>query len=358
MKSHLIESTGYLLDDEGRLREPGYALRPLFYYDHRQIKASPLRVKDWDYYLVNDDSYAVALTFSDMGYVGLVSASVMDFAEGSFKTTSETVPMPLGRMGLPPSSDVGDIDWENGRCRVHFVHEGDRRRISFYMAGFDGDDELEVELSLTNQPRDSMVICTPWAEYEHAFYYNRKIIGMSAQGAFRRGALFHVFRPDEQGASGASFALLDWGRGVWTHDNVWYWAAAQGLQDGPDGKRHVVGLNLGYGFGDTSAATENMAFVDGIAHKLENVDFGIPPAPDGSGYAYLEPWHMTDDQGRLELTFAPEIDRTDHMNALGIIATDQHQVFGRLSGTIVLDDGTAFPICGLRGSAEHIHNRY
>ena len=40
---------------------------------------------------------------------------------------------------------------------------------------------------------------------------------------------------------------------MWTYDNVWYWAAAQGHQAG-----HVVGLNLGYGFGDTTAASENM----------------------------------------------------------------------------------------------------
>lgn len=356
MKSHLISSTGYLLDGEGRLREPGYALRPPFYYDHRQIQASPMRIKDWDYYLVNDDEYAVALTFSDLGYIGLVSASVVDFRKRAFKTTSELVPFPMGSMGLPASSDVGDVDWENKRCRVHFRHERGMRRLSFFMASFDGDDELEVELMLGDAPRDSMVICTPWAEDPHAFYYNRKVIGMRARGAFRRGALFHVFHPDEGHEGGASFGLLDWGRGVWTFDNTWYWAAAQGLQTGPDGARHVVGLNLGYGFGDTSAATENMAFVDGVAHKLEVVDFGIPQ--DQDGYRYLDAWHMTDDQGRLDLIFTPEIDRTDSFNVLGLLTSDQHQVFGRASGKVVLDDGTVFAIEGLRCSAEHIHNRY
>ena len=58
----------------------------------------------------------------------------------------------------------------------------------------------------------------------------------------------HEFDPAE------ALGLLDWGRGVWTYDNVWYWAAAQGHQAG-----HVVGLNLGYGFGDTTAASENMS---------------------------------------------------------------------------------------------------
>ena len=346
MADHLITGTGPLLDEQGRLREPGYALRPPFDYDHERIAASPMRIKDWDYYLVNDDEYAVALTFSDLGYIGLISASVMDLVNNTFKTTSELVIMPLGKMGLPTSSDEGDISWENGRCRVNFSHTSDGRRLSFYMKNFDDDEELEVEVLLDQVPRDSLVICTPWLENEKAFYYNRKILGMRARGGFRRGGLFHEFAPED------SLGLLDWGRGVWTYDNVWYWAAAQGHQDG-----HVVALNLGYGFGDTSAASENMLFVDGIAHKLARVDFGIPQNDDGT-YRYLEPWHMTDNEGRLDLTFSPRIDRVDDIAVMGVVKSVQHQVFGTLDGQVTMDDGTVLAIRGLNASSEHIHNRY
>ena len=346
MSDHLIVGSGPLLDAAGHLREPGYALRPPFDYNREVIAAPAFRIKDWDYYLVNDEQYAVALTFSDLGYVGLVSASVMCFADDTFKTTSETVVLPLGRMGVPRSSDVGDVDWKNNRCSVRFVHVPAGRRLSFSMANFEGDDDLEVEVLLDQVPRDSMVICTPWADDPAAFYYNRKIVGMRARGGFRRGALFHEFSPAD------SLGLLDWGRGVWTYDNVWYWAAAQGHQAG-----HVVAMNLGYGFGDTSAASENMVFVDGHAHKLGRVDFGIPKGADGA-YRYLEPWHVTDDGGRLDLVFSPRIDRTDYVNAADVIVSDQHQVFGTFAGTIVLDDGSPLCVDGLRGSAEHIHNKY
>lgn len=344
--NHLITGTGSLLDENGCLREPGYALRPPFEYSHDQIAASPLRIKDWDYYLVQDDTYAVALTFSDLGYIGLISASVMHFPTRTFKTTSELVLMPLGNMGLPTSSDTGDIEWSNKRCRVAFTHVPGGRRISFYMARFDDADDLDLEVYLDQEPRDSMVICTPWADNPKAFYYNRKILGMRARGGFRRGATFHEFVGD------TALGLLDWGRGVWTYDNVWYWAAAQGHVDG-----HVVALNLGYGFGDTSAASENMAFVDGIAQKLGRVDFGIPQFANGA-CSYLEPWHMIDDEGRLDLVFDPTIDRTDQINIAGVVQSDQHQVFGSLTGTIVLDDGTPLHVEGLAASAEHIHNKY
>lgn len=347
MSDHLIRSTGQLLTKDGRLREPGYALRPPFIYNREDVAAGTWRIKDWDYYLVNDERYAVALTFSDLSYLGLVSASVMDFETGSFKTTSEIVPFPFGSMGVPRGSDTGVVNWENDRCRVHFWHPAPgTRRLSFSMACFDGERDLEAEFFLDREPRDSMVICTPWAEDPTAFYYNRKVVGMRARGGFRVGERFHEFDASD------SFGLLDWGRGVWTYENTWYWAVAQGWQGG-----HVVGLNLGYGFGDTSAASENMAFVDGIAHKLGRVDFGIPRNADGT-YDYLSPWHMTDDEGRLDLSFEPQIDRTDDIDVAGVIVTRQHQVFGLLTGWVVLDDGTRMQLVGLRGSAEHIYNRY
>ena len=71
----------------------------------------------------------------------------------------------------------------------------------------------------------------------------------------------------------------------------------------------------------------------------------------------MAPWHVTDDEGRLDLTFTPLLDRADCINAL-VVRTDQHQVFGTFDGTVVLDDGTPFRIAGLQGSAEVVHNVY
>ena len=49
------------------------------------------------------------------------------------------------------------------------------------------------------------------------------------------------------------FGTLDWGRGVWTYDNTWYWGSGNADING-----NSFGFNIGYGFGNTSAATENV----------------------------------------------------------------------------------------------------
>ena len=52
----------------------------------------------------------------------------------------------------------------------------------------------------------------------------------------------------------------------------------------------------------------------------------------------MEPWTITSNDGRFEMDFNPILDRKLKVN-LGAIVSDQHQVFGYLKGTAVLDNG-------------------
>ena len=86
------------------------------------------------------------------------------------------------------------------------------------------------------------------------------------------------------------------------------------------------------------------------------MDFGIPKDAAGKD-DLLAPWHVTDNLGRLDLTFTPILDRAAYTGAV-VLESNQHQVFGRFDGTAVLDDGTALTIRGLRGFAEKVKNRW
>jgi len=116
------------------------------------------------------------------------------------------------------------------------------------------------------------------------------------------------------------------------------------------------GFNIGYGFGDTSAATENMLFYEGKAHKLSQVKFNIPVSHDGREQ-YLKPWTFTSDDGRFEMDFFPIIDRAAYIS-LGPLMSDQHQVFGRFTGNAVLDDGRTIKIKDFLGFAEKVENKW
>ena len=142
--------------------------------------------------------------------------------------------------------------------------------------------------------------------------------------------------------------VLDWGRGVWTYKNTWYWGSASGAVDGVP-----FGWNIGYGFGNTSAASENMLFYNGKAHKLSQVKFNIP----GDEKAFMEPWTFTSDDGRFEMGFRPVLDRASCTD-VGLIKSDQHQVFGLFTGKAVLDDGKVIEIKDFPGFAEKVSNKW
>jgi hypothetical protein len=337
-----VMGQGDLLDAEGRLIERGWATREVRRYNRGAVKPpQPERLKEWDYYAVLTSEVGLALTVADNGHMGFLGVSWMDFGARAAVNGGVGMPDRRGSMDLPLSADAGDIVQAHPRLKMPFRHETGGRRLTVDAPDFDGGRGLSGEIWLAQPAMDRMVIATPFAEEPRAFYYNQKINCLPAEGRIDYAGTRYDFSPD------TAFGVLDWGRGVWTFDNTWYWGSASGLADGKP-----FGFNIGYGFGDTSAATENMVFFDGRAHKLEEVTFHLPPGAHDSA-----PWRFTSSDGRFEMTFDPIVDRSAAF-AMGEISSSQHQVFGRFSGFVILDGGERLEIRDLIGFAEEVANRW
>lgn len=339
MRSHEITKKQRLLDEKGQIAEPGWSRQLLQEYRREDIKAPKWRIKEWDYYLVTAKDFGIALTISDLGYIGMESASFFDFANAKEHTESILCKMPMGKMNLPLHSGAGVSEYKDKRLHAKVVVENDTRHITCDFKRFDGDKDLKMDIVLHQPPMDTMVIATPWKK-KHHFYYNQKINCLSAGGWVEYGGVRYEYHPE------TDFATMDWGRGVWTYDNVWVWGTGNGLVEGKP-----FGLNIGYGFADTTAASENLVIYDGKAHKLDDVTCHFDPND------YLKPWKITSSDGRFEMDFRPSFDRHADTN-MGLVATFQHQIFGYLSGTVILDDGTPLVLKDFLCGIEHIHNKY
>ena len=342
-QQHEITRSAPLLDRFGDLREPGWARSLLPVYRRKSIQASRLRIKEWDYYLITDGHIGLALTIADNGYMGLDSISFLQFDEGWEKTKSPMRVLPLGSTNLPESSAAGVSEIRRKGYYLRFSHEGGSRKLEFHMDDFLDAQAIEGSLTLSDAPEQSMVIATPFDKPAH-FYYNQKINCLRAEGWITLGAKRFDLTPDR------FFGVLDWGRGVWTYHNTWYWGSASGLLDGVP-----FGWNIGYGFGNTSAASENVLFYDGQVQKLGEVAFHIPES--GGKEDFLSPWKFTSSDQRFEMDFTPVLDRKSCMSVL-VIKSDQHQVFGRFTGRVTLDDGTVVPVRDFFGFAEKVENKW
>lgn len=339
-RNHEVTVKQRLLREDGSIRECGWSRQLLQEYDRADIKASKLRIKEWDYYLVLGQGCGVAFTLSDDGYIGLQSVSLLDFTRRWEHTETILNPLPMGKFHLPVNSSKGDTVYRDKRLQMIFHVEPGKRVIDCSFRNFYRKKDFTCHIELAQPPMDSMVIATPWREKKTAFYYNQKINCMRAAGFAEYDGRRYEFFPE------TDFGTLDWGRGVWTYDNTWYWGSGNCDVNG-----HSFGFNIGYGFGDTSAATENILFYDGTAHKLADVTFHIP------GDSYENPWRFSSSDGRFEMDFVPVLDRAARMNAL-VIETDQHQVFGYMTGRAVLDDKRVIELNDCLCFAEAVHNRY
>ena len=320
---HLL-SSGKLLDEKGNLSEAGYAFSLVKEYDRKNIKAPKSRIKEWDYYYIGNNERGVAFTIDDNSYMGLGSVSILNFTVPSYITKSSMKAFTNGKINLPSSSKEGKTEWEDKNYHLIFNVNGKNRTIDVDVKNYQDDKPFKAHFDIYEAMDESMVIATPF-EKPKRFYYNQKINCMIAEGYYEFGDERYEFKKEN------TRCVLDWGRGVWTYKNTWFWASLSTRCFDKE-----VGFNLGYGFGNTSAASENMLFYDGKAYKLEDVTFNIPKDEKGE-YKLLEPWTFTSSDGSINLNFTPIIDRSDLTNVL-IIKSLQHQVFGTYSGTIKIGD--------------------
>ena len=339
-----LQGPAKLLNPDGSLTQAGWARQPVldanledshFYRIHGLQK---LRLKVWDYYAITTPSHFFSFTISDVGYLGMVFAYVIEFDTKEYREQTLTLPFATW-VRLPRNSTEGVSEYVKDDFLMRFTAQNDARTISVRWPGF-GKGKLNAELHLACPPEhESMTIVIPIRG--NRFYYNRKINCMPASGWVEYQN--QKFEIDPATCLGS----LDWGRGVWEYQSFWVWASASGfLAD-----RRKIGLNLGFGFGDTSAATEDCFILDGKIHKLDDVQFSY------NNQNFKAPWSMRSPDGRLDLVFTPFFERVAKSDAL-VLKSEVHQMFGAYNGSVETEEGEKLTLSNVIGWAEEHHARW
>ncbi len=325
---------GPVLDKKG-VPYAGYSTKSILTYERKAIKASPFRIKEWDFYQITDKKMCLQFTIGHAAYAGQVGVMLFDFEKGKKLAEKGTfLVLPFGSLHLPANAETDHcIHYSKKAGEMSFEVKGAIRHLSCKW------DDFEADVILTRHNDNSLVINIPFQESPKAFYYNQKINCMSAEGTVKYNGIDYHF------STADSFGLLDWGRGVWPFHNEWYWSNGTGYIGDK-----IFGFNLGCGFGNTGTATENILFYGDTVHKLEEVLFDF-------GGDYSKPWHIWDQEGRLDLILKPTYDRTTRTKLLWV-NNCCHQMFGEFTGKAVLDDGTKLAVKDVISFAEHAVNNW
>lgn len=332
-----------LLNDKSKIEEYGYDTTFKKEFIRSKIKKHKLKIKEWDYYYFGNDEFGIALTIADNTYMSLTGISFFDFKKKINCTKNFMKFFTNGKTNMPSTSKVGNIEIKTNKYHIAFLNDGKNRKLYGYVKDFYMNSDLSFHLDVKPTINNSLVIITPFKKKDH-FYYNQKINLLAAFGYIK--FLNQTLKLNN------FYGLLDWGRGVWTYKNTWYWSSLSYYEEKTN---KFIGFNLGYGFGILDNATENIIFINDEYIKLNKVEF-IINKDENNKEDFLKPWIIKDDANILNLTFTPIMDRFSDSNII-IVRSLQHQVFGKFSGTITYND-EILEINNKLGFAEKVYNRW
>ena len=325
-----------LLDSKGNLAVAGYARHMNFIYDKKAVKRKR-HLKEWDFYQVHiDDRYVLQLTLGHVSYAMQINAVLIDLITGEKRTAGKIASArPSFKKSMPTNPETPNVlQYFSKNLHVNFDVRDKFRHLSFTQTDSSGV-KAEINLMLTNvsSAKDKMVIATPFFK-KGQFYLNYKENCFVVNGDCRIDDMCFQIKD--------GFGILDWGRGVWPYAHSWKWGNGGTTVDG----KHF-GFNIGWGFGNTEAATENMFFYDNKAYKLGDVT----ETRVGDNY------HYQDDEKRF--VFDVEFIHDNHTKTKMLWVNNEcHQVFGRWSGYVVLDDGTRVDVPPFVAFCEHAVNHW
>lgn len=343
---------GRILD----LASRGWSRRPL----HRaNLRGRRLRTKKWDYWGILADDVAIAVTYADVGFLGMVDLWWLHHPSG--RSGGRSTPVPFARgVSLPDRFGTEPLRFDGRGVSVDISDDGDGTEIRARWEAADGPfgsgpgGEIEARIDLP-EDLENLHVVIPWTT--RTYQYTAKHQARPARGVLRVGDEEHAFGlpadadlPAAGNRGGAAWGVLDVGRGRWPYSTRWNWGGGAGIA--VDGET-VVGIQLGAKWTEGSGATENGITVNG---RLTKIGDEMPWEYDWDHP--MEPWRVRHPDGSVDLTLTPTHDKYTGTNA-GVLKMVVHQVFGRWTGHVTDGEtGRRVEVDGVLGFAEECRARW
>lgn len=328
-----LYTPGPVLGADGLPATQGWRPREALTFDAAPVK-TPGHLRRWDYWAIMDGENVIEFTLADIGWARFCSVGTMNFRTGEARMGFTA---PLHRdadVHQLSATSHGDSVCKMGGDVITYQTLADRRVLTVDIKGGLISPAVKGQLVLHEmRGNEYLSLIMPFAEHGGSFFYENKIPGLPAEGTVSFDGHPVTF------TTASAFAVMDWGRGVWPMRTHWYWGGGAGYVDGVP-----VGFNLGYGFGVTSAATENVVVVGGKAHKFARIDWTVKQDA---------PWTFVSDDGRFNLTFRPVRHQIVGVDVL-FKAGSLDKAYGEFAGTITLEDGRVLTVDKFFGWAEEV----
>lgn len=320
-----------LCDKKGNLNPEaiGFARKPII---DCNLSGHFMRKKKWNYWCVYGEEILFSATISHLDYAAVCFVYFLEYETQRY--FEKTITIPLGARVKMPTQVLETVKFANNEMSIQLMYFNGDTHLTVISPDFDGE-HLHAELTIEHPKEDeSLNVVIPWNR--QTFQFTAKHHTLPTSGIVKIGNRRFTFSPDE------SFAVLDYGRGVWPREATWNWGmASQRVRD----KR--IGLNFGGQWTDGTGMTENAIFIDGAMTKIsEDVIFEYVPTD------FMKPWRVKSKfSNQVNLTFVPFFQRVAETN-VKVISSSVHQMVGYYDGIIQLESGETLNIQQMLGCIE------
>lgn len=321
-----------LLCDKKGLLNPeaiGFARQPII---QSNLTKNFMKKKKWNSWSIYGEDLLFSVTISHLDYAAICFVYIFNYETQRFFEKQMIVP--IGFTVKMPEDVLENIKFNDNNLFIQIVHLQGETHISVTIPDFDSE-MLHADLHIYHPPDDeSLNVVIP--KSRNIFQFTAKHHTLPTTGFVKIGQAHYEFNSDY------SFAVLDYGRGIWPRHIEWNWAmASQRL----GGRR--IGLNFGGQWTDGTGMTENAVFIDGNMTKIhEDVLFTY----DKNNF--MSPWKIeTKFSNTVNLTFTPFFERVTSTD-VKLFRSDVHQLIGYFDGSIRLPNNTILQIRQMLGSSE------
>lgn len=307
----------------------GFARYPLI---QSNLTKNFMRKKKWNYWCIYGEDVLFSVTISHLDYATVCFVYLLNFETQQF--CEKQITIPLGKQAKMPEHVLESVSYSHSQMAIDMLYIKDETKLIVTIPNFDGE-HLHAELDIYHPPGDeSLNVVIPKSRRIYQFTAKHHILPTS--GFVQLGMRKYAFKSDH------SFAVLDYGRGIWEREAIWNW----GMASQRIGNQRI-GLNFGGRWTDGTGMTENAVFVDGKMFKIhEDVLFTYQDKN------LKEPWHIqTKFSSDVQLTFTPFFQRTARTD-VKIIRSSVQQLVGYYSGQIHLQNGQVLQIRKMLGCVE------
>ncbi len=182
------------------------------------LKGHWSRKKQWNWWGVQDDTVYLSTTVAHMDFAALGAAMVVDLNEK--RHYGKEVITPLGRDVLMPPTVMATASFAESGLSVVYEHTGSHLYLNAACPDLKGHP-FSARITITfPKDHETLNVVIPWSDRQ--FQFTSKQNCLPAEGVLCYRGKTHTFK------KGSSFAVHDFGRGVWPYETRWNWATGTG----------------------------------------------------------------------------------------------------------------------------------